>query len=825
MKKFSFIRTKVAVGYLSLIALLLISFYFIYREISFLSATSRYETELNEKRKVINRTLTGLYRVEAIGQTLMTGNFKDYSLYRKSVNETMNQLDSLRTFTTDSLQIERIGNIVSLLKQKEKNVLALVSTIASDEEVKMYEEGFVKIMSQQDSLIKEQKKQLEVIRQQDSLLNRPKPKRFLKRLAEAFSSEKEVSPVQHIEINSSTDSLSAINLELKQRISDRQQEIQTFISDKSNRLKRANQRLDAQIELTIREFEQEEIAGILDKIDKQQIIKRQAIQTIGTIATISVLLAIIFIIIILRDITRSNRYRAALEEANLQAENLLQIREKLMLTITHDFKAPLGSIIGYADLLSRLIQENRQRFYLDNMRQSSQHLLRLVNELLDFHRLDSKKAEINSVVFSPDRLFEEIKNRFTPLAQKKGLELIYETDGDITKTFAGDTLRITQIAENLLSNAIKFTESGHVTLYVTITGRKLCFTITDTGCGISKNDKEKIFREFTRLQGARGQEGFGLGLSITLKLVELLKGTIDVDSEEGKGSRFSIEIPLLFANRTNDETSAEKEKTLPILTGKNLKALIIDDDKLQLDLFSAQLKQLGIDSTPCLQPDELFAFLKNEKYDILFTDMQMPGSDGFEILNLLRNSENVRANNIPVIAVTARSDIQEEELQKNGFSGILYKPVEIKALAAIIGRSIPDASNKHSIHKPQEKDSSQIHFDALTAYSGNDPQAAAEIIGSFIDENRMNRENIQQSVQEKDMPAIARTAHKMRPLFSLIGATECYTLLSWLEDNKEMPFNETVKEKTDVLLSEIDRVIENAILYKTKVLLKESSEK
>ena len=154
---------------------------------------------------------------------------------------------------------------------------------------------------------------------------------------------------------------------MKQRISDRQQEIQTFISDKSNRLKRANQRLDAQIELTIREFEQEEIAGILDKIDKQQIIKRQAIQTIGTIATISVLLAIIFIIIILRDITRSNRYRAALEEANLQAENLLQIREKLMLTITHDSKAPLGSIIGYADLLSRLIQENRQRFYLDNV--------------------------------------------------------------------------------------------------------------------------------------------------------------------------------------------------------------------------------------------------------------------------------------------------------------------------------------------------------------------------------------------------------------------------------------------------------------------------
>ena len=256
----------------------------------------------------------------------------------------------------------------------------------------------------------------------------------------------------------------------------------------------------------MKRYEANTLSQAKAEAERQQAVRRHSIRIISGIATGAVVLSAFFLALIVRDITRSNRYRRELEEARRRAEDLLATREKLMLAITHDFKAPLGSIMGYADLLSRLTVDERQRFYLDNMKTSSRHLLKLVVDLLDFHRLDLHKAEVNRVVFHPDRLLEEIHVSFEPLTSEKGLELHCCIAPELSGTFICDPLRLRQIINNLLSNAVKFTDRGSITLTATYEQRRLVVAVADTGKGMEPSDRERIFQEFTRLPGAQGKD-------------------------------------------------------------------------------------------------------------------------------------------------------------------------------------------------------------------------------------------------------------------------------------------------------------------------------
>ena len=227
-----------------------------------------------------------------------------------------------------------------------------------------------------------------------------------------------------------------------------------------------NTQLTARMDSLIKGYEEEMSARARQDAELQQEVRMRSANIIAGIAIGAVFLSAFFLILIMRDITRSNRYRRQLEEANKRAEDLLVAREKLMLAITHDFKAPLGSIMGYTELLSRLTEDERQRFYLDNMKSSSEHLLKLVSDLLDFHRLDLNKAEVNRIVFNPAQLFEEIRVCFEPLTAAKGLVLQCHIAPELSEKYISDPLRIQQIVNNLLSNAVKFTQQGKITLTV-----------------------------------------------------------------------------------------------------------------------------------------------------------------------------------------------------------------------------------------------------------------------------------------------------------------------------------------------------------------------
>ena len=600
------------------------------------------------------------------------------------------------------------------------------------------------------------------------------------------------------------------------------------------RRKRTLQRLDhvlsARIDSLLKGYEQETLLRAREEAEYQKAVRHRSATIISGIAAGAVALSDIFLVMIWRDVTRSNRYRRQLEEANRFAEELLASREKLMLAITHDFKAPLGSIMGYADLLSRLTVDGRQRFYLDNMKTSSEHLLKLVTDLLDFHRLDLHKAEINRVTFHPARLLEEIYVSFEPLTSAKGLSLKCEIDPELKGTFISDPLRLRQIVNNLLSNAVKFTSEGGITLTASFvpkgdpafSGNHLKLSVIDTGKGMEPGDRERIFQEFTRLPGAQGEEGFGLGLSIVRMLVQLLEGRIEVDSVLGKGSTFTLRIPLypVALNDTSEvnEQKNENSSSSPAQTPA-LHILLIDDDRIQLTLTSAMLAQSGITSVACLQLDELLEALRTDTFDVLLTDVQMPAMNGFDLLNLLRASNIPQAKTIPVIAVTARSDMQREEFLKHGFAGSLHKPFMVNELLAELdiekretGLVTPqnhigtDAVQTDKV-ATEAVPASALNFSALTAFSGDDPDAAKSILESFVTETRLNADRLRQALDVEDTDGIAAMGHKMLPLFTLLGANELVALLKELEASRGEVFSEKIKEKSFSALAQIEDIV------------------
>ena len=738
--------------------------------------------------------------------------------------EALSEADDQQNLRTDSL--------LTLLHEKDQNTIQMLRVLSEANDSLLSASEIEEIISEQDSVITQQRVQHRVITKRDSLITTPKKKGFFKRLAEVFSPSKQDSAVLvNTSLEVATDTIlqpttSKDSLQQKIRMATEEKRLQRkkTIRRTSTKYQRMNTQLTARMDSLIKQYEEEMTLRARQDAELQQEVRMRSARIIGGIAVGAVLLSAFFLILIMRDISRSNRYRQQLEVANKRAEDLLVAREKLMLAITHDFKAPLGSIMGYTELLSRLTEDERQRFYLDNMKSSSEHLLKLVSDLLDFHRLDLNKAEVNRVTFNPSQLFDEIYVSFEPLTAAKGLALQCHVAPELNGRYISDPLRLRQIVNNLLSNAVKFTQKGEISLTASYDSSKLTIAIADTGKGMASEDRERIFQEFTRLSGAQGEEGFGLGLSIVKKLVTLLEGTIDVQSTLGKGSCFTVTLPLYPVGKsiaesesTESENADITEESAVIPPMKVIRVLLIDDDRIQLNLTAAMLKQHGIDAVCCEQLEQLIEQLRSSVFDVLLTDIQMPAINGFDLVKLLRASNIPQAKTIPVIAVTARSEMDKAALHEHGFAGCLHKPFTVKELLMTVNEGQLSADEAHIT---EDMATAGINLSALTAYSEDDPEAASSIIQTFIEETGKNIERMQQALNDKEVDGIAAMAHKLLPLFTMIGVDEAIPLLEWLEVQRGQDFSKKVKEKTDHVLQEILIVLTKAREYEQYLLQK-----
>ena len=513
-------------------------------------------------------------------------------------------IDSLRSLTgdRDSLQTMRLDSITRLLADKERRTMSLRRTIRAGSTAKLLDKNIRDLIGPQQGIVADTTPFRRIVRQDTTAVPRSR-RRFLQRLGDLFSPPKEDSSVvisrrelvaPAVSAGSVKDTITLVLRALQDSVTSNRLGIYDRAWQEGLRLSYSNELVNTKIYRLIMDFEAEDTEFLMRRIERTEAFRRRSSRVLGGVTVGAVVLVLLFVGILWRDISRSNRYRRELEQANRDKETLLAAREKLMLAITHDIKAPLGSVMGYIDLLSRLTDDKRQELYLHNMKDSSEHLLALVNSLLDFYRLDINKIEVARVAFSPAQLFETIRAGFAAAAAAKGLELRLETGPDAARTVTGDAFHIRQIADNLVSNALKFTNKGSVTLRADVRQGRLVFSVRDTGRGIGREEKERIFGEFVRLSSAQGVDGFGLGLSIVDRLVKLLEGTISLESRLGEGSKFIVSVPVGEAGPAAVQEVREPEPPQP-----GLRVLLIDDDPLQLEMTAAMCRRAGIAAECC----------------------------------------------------------------------------------------------------------------------------------------------------------------------------------------------------------------------------------
>lgn len=847
--------SKIAIGYILLIGLLIGSVMYIYQQMNVLSGRTELETLMNNRRKMTHKIISQLYEMEITGQTLQMIKNSEYQSFRKKMNEVQLSIDTLQTLLTDSMQCQRLDTLRALLRYKNSNIKAVTKALKRIPTEQIYQQQFDSLLTQQDSLLNSSHIRRRVITHHNTYTIHHKPKGFFKRIADVFApGQADSTNVNNViqeevidtleEAYNPIDTIASMLTDIQSKVVEtREKELRT-LNAHINRLRMNGSDLSRRVNQLLETIEREEQEAAIRKINQEQEIRNHAAWTMASITILAIVLSIAFFTVIWNDLTRSNHYRKELEKSKRYAEDLLVAREKLMLTITHDIKAPAGSIIGYIDLLMRLINDKRQLFYLNNMQSAAQHLLNLVTSLLDFHRLEAGKMDLSPVSFKPYQLLEDIYHCFLPLAKKKDIQIFFKPEMNANLTLEGDPFRLRQIVENLLSNALKFTAQGSITVLSSYQGNQLCIRISDTGCGMTTEEQSRIFTEFTRLNSAQGQEGFGLGLSITRKLVDLQNGKIRVDSIPNVGSTFEISIPLpSFGNKvTNTHVESSTAAETPLDVNFKTRFLIIDDDRIQMQLTAA-LMQRAMTNVPeiccCERPEEVLEKLQKTKYDVIFTDIQMPALNGFELLKAIRNLPQEENQQVPVVAITARGDMNKQEFKEKGFAGMLQKPFNQSDLQQVLSEVLKldtSASDKeatlktetaetitannqhHSIEQegsetsaPQTDNINEIHINwaPLLDFAEGDEEASMEILNTLKQETAKNSQIMQKAWTNKDQKGLGEIAHKMLPTFTLLETGKAVNALQWLENKRNGEINwQEVPPKVKCVLAYAEAIIQ-----------------
>lgn len=476
--------------------------------------------------------------------------------------------------------------------------------------------------------------------------------------------------------------------------------------------------------------------------------RKQGYTLICVATAIMILLLAGLYVIIHRDTLKIKRYKE--ESANLirkqklmleENEELLNARQKMMHTITHELRIPLSSIIGYTGLLEEETDEKFQQEYMGNIKQAAERMTSQLNSLLSFFRLDCGKEEVNLAPFRLTDIAETLEAEFRTQIEAKDVGFVVHNCEDYV--VIGDKERIIQIGDNLLSNALKFTDTGVITLDATYKNGIYNLIVTDSGTGMPKGELRRVFKSFERLSNAATQDGFGLGLSIVDNLVRLLGGKIRINSDVGIGTDVSVDIPV---TRT-DERLLNKSQNETIYPKRNYSVVAIDNNVVTLNMIKAMFAKCDVACDTCVNAGELIELIRHERYDLLITDLRMPGHNGYDILELLRTSNVNNSKTIPVIVATASGSCTREELLEKGFSDCIFKPFSKQDLLDIADRNIAD----------KEENDDEPDFIAILAYGDE-----VEMLDKVISVTEQDMQNFKDAAERKDLKVIDELIHHLR---------------------------------------------------------------
>lgn len=781
-------RIKILVGYALLAIVLLSATWMIYDNTRSLTAVNNASERLMARRDIVDTLVFSMLETANAERSILLGDASEWQRFDHAISNSTEKARQLRPLISDSLKRQRLDTLVILLKAKRQNTMLVMAELGKDSRDIFYSNKMKALHSGRDSVVIHPRT-AEQHDQRETVYEIVKTKKgFFRRLGDAFRRQHTdtvgmtrvqkratADTVNHrVDIADSVANALAEIQQKQQRESGRQKE---RIAGRNSELQRVSILLAWRTGQLLEDIQNDEHTALRRVVDKAMNSRRTMIMRIAGLGLLAILSAAILVVYILRDIRRERRDRQRIIEAKAETERIMQQRERLLLTITHDIKAPAASIAGFIDLLAEYVDRPKAIGYLKSIGGSAQHLLQLVSALLDYHQLESGKVEIHEESFSPATLIRECVGGMQPQALEKGLLLESNINVADNMVCRSDAFRIKQIVNNLVGNAIKYTDEGKVTVSTAYMSGRLTIGVADTGCGMTPEEQQRVFNAFTRLPGAQRKEGVGLGLSIAREIVERLGGSINLVSRKGEGSKFTVVIPMEMANGNDDKAETtidiEIDETAEAGAGisqsnenrnsgdKSLRILIVDDDKLQqqllLEMF-ARAEGILLDITSTTHACEAIQLAHDIKPDIVFTDIEMPEMNGNEIMKRIR--ENGMA--MKFVAITAHEPSIMPKLRNEGFDACLFKPFSVETLAATICQI---TGHMVRVKEKQQDSTADSLRSALLPFTDGDAEAERQII---VDICRSIDEYLELLGDADNSDSIAKAAHKAMPLLEMI---------------------------------------------------------
>lgn len=755
------LQHKIFVGYILLMAIIGSMVAIVLHERNRVQKIEDKSIAIFQTQHDINTAHRYVTALVTYGESVLVWDNEDTLAYRKCRVQTDSMLQVLRVQCEDFIRPAQIDSFRTLLAAKEEHLFQIMEASRKQR--------------QTDSLLFNQKPTV-TIHTTTKTVTRKK-----KGIAGFFGGKETVQlPV--------TTRQTTLDKKLISQINRQQRDIEAY----TDSLRLCNKELNRKLRLLITNLDEQTWLAFRNKEARLKASYERSTVIISGLIVFSIILLVVFYLVIQRDIkkkvlARKERERL-INKLNLsveQNEALIASRKKAVHTVAHELRTPLNAIMGYTGLIEKEHDPEKTAKYMRNIRQSSDRMRRMLNTLLAFFRLDSGKEQ---PCLSPCRisiLTQTLETEFAPAAMHKGLVLKVENRADAF--VITDKERILQIGNNLLSNAIKFTENGHVSLTTDFQDGNLVLTVEDTGTGMTAEEQQRVFGAFERLSNAATQDGFGLGLSIVRHIVNMLGGSIRVESEKGEGSRFIAEIPVQIIEETPIPDVKSPARCVPMYRD----VIAIDNDEVSLQMMKEMYIHEGVRCDICTNVAELVELVRRKDYSLLLTDLNMAEINGFELLELLHSSNVGNSRTIPVVVTTGSGSCDAEELQAHGFTGSLFKPFSISELMAVTDRCAMKVEQ-----------SGRPDFSSLLSY-GNE----AAMLDKLATETEKEMQALREAKYRNDLEGLNALTHHLRSSWEILRADQPLKVLYRLLHGEGTPDNEALSHAVDGVLEKGAEII------------------
>jgi len=757
------IKYKVITGYLLLSAVAVISVWFVYNEIRHITANTRLSDE-NAKIIQVSNTIAALYSSEAIGRNaILTAEKKELEKYYTLTDSILNEIQKLKT-TADVPLKKKLNRVKQLISRKRNSITEIYNFRQEHPDDEYYTNSLAGLKTAKDSVWRN-----------------TKPVKSNKKDNWEKLAQNLLAPTQYDSLSKlvSEDTITIAYERMLSSLRQKNLNKNSELYKKEQKMLQENRIISDEIRVILTAIEKEFVKKTYQDIDETTNALNKTVNKLAWVGAGTFLLLIILAWVIIRDLGINQRYRKELELLNAENEELLRTKGMLMATVTHDLQTPLGSILGFQELLKNSGVNPQQKEYLNNIKESAGYIVKLVNDLLDFAKLENNRISIEEVPTAIKNTIESTCSSLLPLAEQKGIELWWDIDENLDEGCVTDPYRIKQVLTNLISNAIKFTNDGSVQVTAKRTDEHVVLSVIDTGIGIAKDKHAAVFKEFTQAHDGIEKKfgGTGLGLTISKRIVELLNGTITLESEEGKGTIFTITLPWVPCELIPEDETDTGDSPINIADHK---ILVVDDDTTQLRLMKELLERAGANVVTEANSLTALKLINEQRFDCIITDLQMPVLDGFGLVEEIRRSTDDFVSKLPVIALSGRRDLDDNAFTSRGFTVRLNKPVNVHQLIKAIGRQetkdlLIEAYTAAVAHKLYD-------LRSLAPFTQNDPASLKLIIDTFVESTADNCTELMAAARENDLERLALIAHKMIPMLLQMEVQSIAELLSPLEE-------------------------------------------